>query len=277
MTSTRSYRLSLTFLFASSLLVCIEVVDASSRAAFAGPQDPPTATGELARGISLYDKGNYQGAIDLLQSILKQQKNDLSAWHYLGLSLEKLGQAGKARQAHAMAAKLADALVQSAIKKQSDYVPSLRERSPELIQAADSAARLLKLLQPTDEDFNEWTERSRSLGELAELVKAEGRDAKVYTAKEVTTKAQVLDVPEPNFAPDPTGRDAPPETLDRVMLRGIFTADGKVQGLFVLRGAYHGFALACIKAAHKIRFIPAIKDGQPVAMYMTFEFNYVGN
>jgi TonB family protein len=59
-----------------------------------------------------------------------------------------------------------------------------------------------------------------------------------------------------------------------VLLSAIFTADGKVTGIRVIRGLPDGLTEKAIEAAQKIRFKPAMKDGQPVSVRMTLEYNF---
>ena len=49
-----------------------------------------------------------------------------------------------------------------------------------------------------------------------------------------------------------------------VLLQVIFAADGRVRVLRVLHGLGHGLDEAATRAAEKIRFSPAQRDGQPV-------------
>jgi tetratricopeptide (TPR) repeat protein len=270
------HRLSLTFLFASSLLVCIEVANASPpQAASVRPQDSSAASIDLTSAIALYDRGDYQEAVEALRAVVNKRKDDLTARHYLGLSFEKLGQTAEAQKAHEKAARLGDSLVQGAIKTGADYVEALRSRRSELMQAAESADSYLSLARPTGSVFDEWTERSRSLRELVELASADGQAGRIYTLREVTHKARVLDVPEPYYVRDVRPHPSPSDIVQRVEVRGVFTADGRILALFLVRDSYDEFAVACIKSAHKIRFTPATKDGQPVAMYMTVEFRSI--
>ena len=221
-------------------------------------------------GISLYEKKDYQQASQVLQRAVGTKKDDLTAWHYLGLALEELGLTSEASKAHQKSAKLGNSLVIAEMKKRADWMSAFRPNSSRIIQAAASAAHYIRLSKPSGSELAEWAERSMSLRELAEF--ENGTDAassNLYTGKEVTIKARVLDVPPPEYGGDD---QAHPIT---VVLRGVFTADGHVRGVFPLDSDYYqGFGLACIKAARKIRFTPALKDGKPVSMYMEFQYNF---
>jgi TonB family protein len=59
-----------------------------------------------------------------------------------------------------------------------------------------------------------------------------------------------------------------------VMLSAIFTADGRVTGIRVVRGLPDGLTEKAIEAAQRIKFQPAMKNGVPVSVRMTLEYNF---
>jgi TonB family protein len=60
-----------------------------------------------------------------------------------------------------------------------------------------------------------------------------------------------------------------------VVLNVMFTADGKIRNIRVVRGLPDGLSEKAIEAAQKIRFNPAVKDGVPVNVRGNLEFNFV--
>jgi TonB family protein len=59
-----------------------------------------------------------------------------------------------------------------------------------------------------------------------------------------------------------------------VVVSVVFTADGRVSGARVVRGLPDGLNDEAIKAAQKIKFRPAMKNGQPVSVRMAIEFTF---
>lgn len=59
-----------------------------------------------------------------------------------------------------------------------------------------------------------------------------------------------------------------------VVLRVVFGVDGQISGVRVIRGLPHGLTQNAIEAAKKIRFEPAMKNGQPVSVSGTLEYNF---
>jgi TonB family protein len=60
-----------------------------------------------------------------------------------------------------------------------------------------------------------------------------------------------------------------------VILNVVFTTDGKIMSIRVVRGLPDGLTEKAIEAAHKIRFNPAVKDGVPVSVRGNLEFTFV--
>lgn len=59
-----------------------------------------------------------------------------------------------------------------------------------------------------------------------------------------------------------------------VLVSAVFTADGRVTQIRVIRGLPDGLNDEAIKAAQKIKFTPAMRNGQPVSVRMSMEFSF---
>jgi TonB family protein len=59
-----------------------------------------------------------------------------------------------------------------------------------------------------------------------------------------------------------------------VVLNVLFGADGRIQDIRTLHGLPHGLTESAIAAAHRIRFRPAVRNGQPVGVRLNIEFNF---
>ncbi len=59
-----------------------------------------------------------------------------------------------------------------------------------------------------------------------------------------------------------------------VVVSAVFTADGRITSIRVTRGLPDGLDEEAIKALHKFRFTPAMKNGQPVSARMSLEFTF---
>jgi TonB family protein len=225
------------------------------------------------RGISLYREGKDQEAIIALRKAVKRSEMDVSAWHYLGLALSRQGQADDARKAHEKAAKAGEALMMRLFETPSDtelsaYLAQFRFAFNE---AAESADKYLELSsKPSTKKVEEWRDLAMILRDIGSSKWGEGILANVYGPKDVTTKARTLSRPEPEY----TERAREHGVEGTVILRGIFDAEGKVRITRVVKWLPHGLTMRAIRAAQRIKFTPAIKDGKPVSQYTQIEYNF---
>jgi TonB family protein len=93
---------------------------------------------------------------------------------------------------------------------------------------------------------------------------------RVFSGREVTQKARVLEKPEPTYTESARmfGVEGP------VVFRAVFSKTGEVTNLHVVRKLPHGLTQQALKAARAIRFSPAQKDGHPVSMWMELQYNF---
>ncbi|HEX6649768.1 MAG TPA: energy transducer TonB [Pyrinomonadaceae bacterium] len=92
----------------------------------------------------------------------------------------------------------------------------------------------------------------------------------IYVGKEVDTKAQLISKPEPTY----TEKARRKETTGAVILKAVFSATGQVTNIHVAKGLRNGLTEKAIEAARRIKFIPAVKDGKPVSMWMQLEYHF---
>jgi TonB family protein len=93
---------------------------------------------------------------------------------------------------------------------------------------------------------------------------------KVYTTKDVTSKARILSRPEPLYT-EAARRNQVPGT---VILRAVFSAGGSVTNIKAVKGLPDGLTEKAIAAARQIKFVPAQKDGRSVSQYIQIEYNF---
>jgi len=93
---------------------------------------------------------------------------------------------------------------------------------------------------------------------------------KVFSGKEVSTKARVLSKPEPQYTEEARKN----QVTGTVVLRAVFTSGGQVTQIRAVSGLPNGLTERAIAAARLIRFTPATKDGHAVSMYIQLEYNF---
>jgi tetratricopeptide (TPR) repeat protein len=218
------------------------------------------------RGIQLYQKGDRQGAIEALRAATSKNKNDGDAWHYLGLALLAEGKKDDARKAFETAAtvRLINLIPFPPLRALNDPRSGSEDtKRRERYQAAFESSEQYLALTPRADD--EWRRQLEALRFYRDYYAGTRTDETIITTKEATTRLQILSKPPPDFS----GINASGNSV----LRAVFSADGTVKHLLVLKKVDRDFDLRCIEAARKIKFTPALKDGHAVSMILQLEYN----
>ena len=93
---------------------------------------------------------------------------------------------------------------------------------------------------------------------------------RVYKSPEVSTRPRVITKPEPQYT-EQARRD---QVTGTVVLRVVFSSSGQVTNIQAVQKLGGGLTEKAIAAARQIRFLPAMRNGQPVSMYMQLEYNF---
>ncbi len=91
----------------------------------------------------------------------------------------------------------------------------------------------------------------------------------VYSADEVSRKAEIVEYPRP--ADTPVDEKA---KSGRVVLKVVLCGTGDVTEIKVVKKLPHGLTEKAIAAAKLVKFIPAEKDGQKVSQRALFEYTF---
>lgn len=93
---------------------------------------------------------------------------------------------------------------------------------------------------------------------------------RIFSGREVNQRARVLEKPEPTYTE--SARKFGVEGT--VIIRCVFSKNGEVTNLHVVQRLPHGLTQRAVTAGRAIRFTPALKDGQPVSMWMELQYNF---
>jgi TonB family protein len=131
-------------------------------------------------------------------------------------------------------------------------------------------ARRVRRADPPKEERAEKSETKDESKEKSQDEAKAGED-KPLTRSEVTERAVIKTRPNPVYP-----REARRYGVQgAVKLRIILGSDGRVRDeMDVLEGLPHGITEEAIKAARRIEFEPARKDGRPVSQYVTVIYNF---
>lgn len=93
---------------------------------------------------------------------------------------------------------------------------------------------------------------------------------RVFTTREVTQKARILSRSEPAY----TESARKFGVQGTIVIRAVFSKEGDVRGIKVVKGLPHGLTQMAVMATRQIRFTPASIDGRPVSQYIQIEYNF---
>ena len=91
-----------------------------------------------------------------------------------------------------------------------------------------------------------------------------------YVGREVNQKARLVMKPQPAYTEEARMN----ATTGTVVLKCIFKYDGSVVNIRTASGLPHGLTEKAIEVARRIKFLPAVKDGKFVSMWMQLEYNF---
>jgi TonB family protein len=92
----------------------------------------------------------------------------------------------------------------------------------------------------------------------------------IFSGKAVTRKPFVINKPEPRYTEEARKN----QITGTVVLRAVFTSSGAVTKIAAVSKLPDGLTDQAIGAAKQIRFIPAVKDGRFVSMWIELQYNF---
>ncbi len=111
---------------------------------------------------------------------------------------------------------------------------------------------------------------SAAYSQIASKSQTPPESERLYKGSEVTVKARVTKKPEPKYTK--TARKHAIEGT--VVIRGVFSSAAEITNIHVVSELPDGLTERAVEAAKKIKFIPAVKDGKPVSMWIQLEYNF---
>ncbi|HWS89003.1 MAG TPA: energy transducer TonB [Pyrinomonadaceae bacterium] len=92
----------------------------------------------------------------------------------------------------------------------------------------------------------------------------------VFRQAQVKRKAIITSKPEPGYTEEARRN----HVTGIVRLRAVLAADGRIKHIIVIRWLPDGLTEKAVEAARRIKFNPALVDGQPVSQFVTLEYNF---
>lgn len=97
-----------------------------------------------------------------------------------------------------------------------------------------------------------------------------GGGSEALWSNQVEQRARLVFKPEPQYTEEARRN----QISGTVMLRVIFASSGEVVQIQAVRTLPFGLTERAIAAARQIKFVPAMKGGQPVSVHMQLEYNF---
>jgi len=93
---------------------------------------------------------------------------------------------------------------------------------------------------------------------------------RTFSGSEVEQRARLLFKPEPQYTEEARRN----QITGTVVLRVVFASSGEVVQIRATRTLPFGLTERAIAAARQIRFVPAMRAGHPVSVFMQLEYNF---
>jgi TonB family protein len=146
----------------------------------------------------------------------------------------------------------------------------IREWQDDLAQsfakAATTVAEIIALNPPGREM---WQERLDTL-RLYSQPTSSPDERTVYSSGEVQTSAQVVETPLAVY----TDEARAAKIHGDVRLRLVLASDGKVKNVFPIKSLSRGLTESAMAAARQIKFVPAVRNGEPASQFVTFVYEF---
>jgi protein TonB len=105
---------------------------------------------------------------------------------------------------------------------------------------------------------------------LERILDADDAAEKIVSSKQADQRTLITKKPQPDYT-----REARRDGIQGfVILKVLLSAGGKVSRIRVIKGLRAGLTESAIRAACKIQFKPAMKDGQPASMWVIAEYAF---
>jgi TonB family protein len=252
---------------AFTLLSLNKTADAEREATRVLDSDPRHASALYVVGVAHFAQERFSEALAEAEAALRADPNFtaaamLAADAVLNAHIEESMRQGRQHPVPVGASseerKAVLALREPALAPYRARMRELADRLEALAAARSSA--------PEAEDWREKAGTLRHYGrERGESVGGE-----IFSAGQLTKRAVITSKPEPGYT-----EEAKQQGVEGVVrLRAVLMPDGRVRHVVPLRRLPAGLTEKCVAAARKIRFEPALLNGNPVAQYVVLEYNF---
>jgi|GEM_PF-2606006 len=235
-----------------------------------------TGSQAMAEGVKFLTAGELQQAAESFKQAIEAAPKNARAHYLLGLSLSKLGRSSEALTAYQQASRLDPADLAAHYELGKVYLasgdPPAAVEKYRLLEGKDrslagylyglfSKEQISSYQIPAPEGMSVGESLDQAARPDAQIFQAgrEGAGKPVITYRE---RASYTEIARRNYV------------SGVVVLSAIFTKEGRIGSIRVLRRLPDGLTQQAIKAAQLIRFEPATRNGEPVDVRLQIEYDF---
>ena len=217
------------------------------------------------KGMNALRGNNHEKAVEHFKQAAADKPDDMWAFYYFGLCLLRLKRFDEAANAYRQAL---------AIKPEAAVHYQLGKTYLEMGDR-EAAEKELRWLQEHDQELALY------LSDLFPSDKAAAKQTPNAPVSSADNK-QTIEHATKDLRPIITYREKAQSTeiartnlvQGTVMLVAVFTLNGEIQDIRVVRTLPDGLTRKAIEAVKKIKFKPATKNGEPVSVQLALEFTF---
>jgi TonB family protein len=251
---------------AYSLLTLNKPRDAEREARSALAINPQAAEAHYVVGVVRYRENKFKEAEAEAEAALNIKPALGAAAYLAGDSLMALyfDESDHQDMLHPTAPAAGDDARRAGAALRNPALEPIRARMREIASSLETIANA----QPNNPEAELWREQA---GSMQFYGRGEDESSGIYRSSEVEVRATILSKPEPGFTEEARQNNV----SGMVRLRAVLAADGRIRNIAVVRSLPSGLTEMCIRAARRIVFKPAFKDGHAVSQYVTLEYNFI--
>jgi tetratricopeptide (TPR) repeat protein len=222
------------------------------------------------KGVELFNKGDFQGAVDVLGQVIKSGENDVVALYNLGLAYEKLNRTKEAVKSFEGAINTCDEIIDKVIHKKYEGIinDSNRETVQDVLKkyGKELEAGYLSIQKFSELSPKDAKSKKRQQTFAAIEAFAPNSDvAKTFSDKPPTKPLQIIKNPLPRGIKGENGF---------IRVRVLFLSTGKVGAVILLNSLSKETNETVIQTARGIEFKPATIDEKPISVWKLIEYSF---
>ena len=239
---------------ASLLVRAGKLRDAAHEAEQARINEPQNKDAHYIVAEVRLSEGNPKEALAAIDTAIKLDGNFQEAW-----LLKSLAWVGLFRKEVSEHRKNQD----SKLSGRQDYDPYKH-----LKESAVSLEMYLNLNQsPAEKAF--WNEQLETMRFYAKWSEGRKNSPKIQPM-DISLRPTITYKERAQYTPEARAAGI----VGAVEMMVVYQDDGQIKHILVLQGLSHGLTPQAVRAARRIKFIPAVKDGKPVSVVGRIEFNF---